>query len=92
MQKSSSIIVRIIYIVLLICTAQNLTAQNLKITDFAIWGGGAIPNPYNSAQGVFINNTVNIQGNIGSNHLVNISNNFTLIATPLQVILLLMER
>ncbi len=78
MQKSSSIIVRIIYIVLLICTAQNLTAQNLKITDFAIWGGGAIPNPYNSAQGVFINNNANIQGNIGSNHLININNNFNL--------------
>jgi hypothetical protein len=78
MQKSSSWLVRIICTVLLICGKQVVTAQNLKLTDFAIWGGGALPNPYNSAQGVFIKNNANIQGNIGSNHLIDVKNNFTL--------------
>ncbi|MGI8582579.1 MAG: hypothetical protein ACR2KX_10290 [Chitinophagaceae bacterium] len=72
MQKSSSRLVSVICIVLLTCSVQVVMAQNLKLTDFAIWGGGALPTPYNSAQGVFISNTANIQGNIGSNHLVNI--------------------
>jgi hypothetical protein len=78
MQHLSSRLVRTICTLLVICTAYSASAQNLKLTDFAIWGGGASPNPYNSAQGVFINNTANIQGNIGSNHLVSIVNNFKL--------------
>ncbi len=69
---------RTICAVLLVFSVQALTAQNLKLTDFAIWGGGASPNPYNSAQGVLINNTSIIEGNIGSNHLIDIKNNFTL--------------
>ncbi|HVG16382.1 MAG TPA: MBG domain-containing protein [Chitinophagaceae bacterium] len=63
---------------LLLLITQLLSAQNVKLSDFAIWGGGASPNPYNSAQGVFINNAANIQGNIGSNHLVDIKNNLVL--------------
>ena len=80
MQKSTRL-VSIILTMLLICTVHTVTAQNLKLTDFAIWGGGATPNTYNSAQGVFINNTANIQGNIGSNHLIDVANDLTLKGT-----------
>ncbi len=78
MQKLSSRLLSVICTLLLICTVQVVTAQNLKLTDFAIWGGVLPPNPYNSAQGVFINNTANIEGNIGSNHLVDIKSDLTL--------------
>ncbi|MDQ3683863.1 MAG: polymer-forming cytoskeletal protein, partial [Bacteroidota bacterium] len=78
MKKSSFQLPRIICTVLLICSVQVVTAQNLKLTNFAIWGGGASPTTYNSAQGVFIGNTANIQGDIGSNHLVDIKNNLNL--------------
>lgn len=78
MKKLSFHLARFLCTVFLICTVQSLTAQSLKLTDFAIWGGSASPNPYNSMQGVFINNTATIQGNIGSNHVVDIKNNFTL--------------
>ncbi len=76
--NSSSRLLNIICTALVICSVQVVAAQNLKLTDFAIWGGGASPTPYNSAQGVFISNTANIQGDIGSNHFVDIKNNFTL--------------
>src|SRR6476619_3959140 len=78
MQKILSCSVRILFTLLLTCTGTVLMAQNLKLSDFAIWGGGASPNPYNNAQGVFITNNANIQGNVGSNHLINIANNLTL--------------
>ncbi len=68
---------RIVFVFLLIClvSANQIkaqTPQNLKITDFAVWGGGAAANPYNNTQGVFLDNKVTITGNIGSNHLVDI--------------------
>ena len=75
MQKFTLPLQKFICVLLLICLvkigkSQAPPAQTLKLTDFAVWGGGASPNPYNSTQGVFITNTVNIEGNIGSNHLV----------------------
>jgi hypothetical protein len=78
MKKLSFRLVTVICTVLLICNVQIVTGQNLKLTEFAIWGGGASPGTYNSAQGVFLSNTVSIEGNIGSNHLVDIKNNIAL--------------
>lgn len=64
--------------ILLLLSFGPVSAQTLKLSDFAVWGGGTAPNPYNSANGVFIGNGANIQGNLGSNHLVSIVNNITL--------------
>ena len=50
--------------------AQN--TQSLSLKDFAIWGGSAKANQYNSNQGVFLNSGSVINGNIGSNHLIDI--------------------
>src|SRR5687767_7793723 len=77
-KKFSFLFQRIICVLLFVFTVQSLTAQNLKLTNFAVWGGGAAPNPYNAAQGVSINDAANIQGNIGSNHLISINNNLVL--------------
>ncbi len=57
--------------------AQSQT-QPLKLTDFAVWGGSASPNSYNSSQGVFLGNVVAINGNVGSNHLVDVKNLFSI--------------
>ena len=71
-----------IYLSVAICFViignNRLQGQTLKLTDFAIWGGSAATNSYNNTQGVFINNTANIEGNIGTNHLIDIKNNLTL--------------
>ncbi len=40
--------------------------------------GSASPNSYLNTQGIFINNTAIIQGNIGSNHLIGIRNNLNI--------------
>ena len=63
---------------LLLFSSFQSTAQSLKLTDFAVWGGSASPSTYNSTQGVFIGNTVIIQGNIGSNHRVDVKNLFNI--------------
>lgn len=60
----------------IICKAQ--TPQTLKLTDFAIWGGSASANSYNSSQGIFFENNVIIEGNMGTNHLIDVKNSFTL--------------
>ncbi len=82
MRKFTHALQKCIYLLLLTCIVKIAQAQTppveLKMKDFAVWGGGASPNPYNSVQGVFIKNTANIQGNIGSNHLIDIKNNLTL--------------
>ena len=49
----------------------------LKIKDFAIWGGSASANSYNSSQGVFIKEKATIQGNIGTNHVIDIKENLS---------------
>ena len=63
---------------LFFCQANQSFAQTLKLTDFAVWGGSASTASFNNAQGVFIGNTVSIQGNIGSNHRVDVRNLFNL--------------
>ncbi|MGK2863138.1 MAG: S8 family serine peptidase, partial [Chitinophagaceae bacterium] len=68
---------RNVFVLLFIClvSANQIKAQapqNLKITDFAVWGGGAAANPFNNTQGVSLENKVTITGNIGSNHKVDI--------------------
>jgi cytoskeletal protein CcmA (bactofilin family) len=68
----------LLLLIIVVKTGQGQTAINLKIKDFAIWGGSASPNPFNGSQGVILKNTANIVGNIGSNHLVEIKNNLTL--------------
>lgn len=57
--------------------AQNTPVQ-LKIKDFAVWGGSVSPSSYNSSQGVFIGNIVAIEGNVGSSQLVNAKNLFSI--------------
>ncbi|MHA4843962.1 MBG domain-containing protein [Flavitalea antarctica] len=59
-------------------TVQSQAPVELKVKDFAIWGGSAAPGSYNSAQGVFLKNASMIEGNIGSNHMVDIENNLNL--------------
>ena len=66
----------LVCIYLFLCSANQITAQSLNLTDFAVWGGSAPSATYNSSQGVFIGNTVAIQGNIGSNHRVDVKNLF----------------
>ncbi|HTE27493.1 MBG domain-containing protein [Flavitalea sp.] len=58
--------------------SQGQTPIELRIKDFAVWGGSASPNSYNSSQGVFIGNAVSIQGNVGSNHLIDANNLFSI--------------
>src|SRR5262245_34103552 len=69
------------YVFMFLCLAEisksQSAAQTLKLQDFTIWGGSAPTSPYNSSQGVAFNNTAVIQGNIGSNHLINVKNNLT---------------
>ena len=80
MRKLTQTLQQCTYLLLFICVAKIAQGQNppLELKNFAIWGGGASPSPYISTQGVFIKNNVNIQGNIGSNHLVDIEINLTL--------------
>jgi subtilase family protein/type IX secretion system substrate protein/MBG domain-containing protein len=67
---------------LIICLAKigksQTTAQTLRLQDFTIWGGSAPANSYISSQGVVFNNTAVVQGNVGSNHLINVKNNLTI--------------
>ena len=67
---------------LFICVVKIAQGQSsptqLKIKDFAVWGGSATSNSYNSSQGVFIGNIVSITGNVGSNHLVDAKNLFSI--------------
>src|SRR5215203_2409727 len=78
MRNSSFLTQRLFCALFIICMVHLSAAQNLKLTDFAVWGGGAAPNPFNAAQGVSITDAANIQGNIGSNHLISINNNLVL--------------
>src|SRR5215470_13150762 len=69
------------YVFLILCLAKigksQTTTQTLRLQDFTIWGGSAPANSYISSQGVVFNNSAVIQGNIGSNHLINVKNNLT---------------
>ncbi len=56
--------------------AQN--SQALSVRDFAIWGGSANAGQFNANQGVIIRSSGIIQGNIGSNHFVDLLNNVNL--------------
>src|SRR4051794_10809279 len=55
---------------LLFLIAQSAYGQQLKVKDFAIWGGSAVVSSYKSNQGVFLSPQVNITGTIGSNHQI----------------------
>ncbi len=77
MRKFNSSYQRFVFVTLLICLliageSQAQAPENLKITNFAIWGGGATANPYSNTQGISLDNKVTITGSIGSNHLVEI--------------------
>ncbi|MGZ8524352.1 MAG: MBG domain-containing protein, partial [Chitinophagaceae bacterium] len=83
MRKFTWPLPKFICVLLLICLAKVGKSQappvpTLKLTDFAIWGGSASPNSYNSTQRVYLKEKVSIQGNIGSNHIVEVKENFTL--------------
>ena len=82
MQKFTLPKLRIFHVFLLFCLANvansQVTSQPLKLSDFAIWGGSASPTSYNSSQGILFENNVIIQGNIGSNHLIDVISNITL--------------
>lgn len=54
------------------------STEPLKLTDFAVWGGSASSGTYNSSQGVFIGNAVIVEGNVGSNHRIDVKNLFKL--------------
>jgi cytoskeletal protein CcmA (bactofilin family) len=69
---------RIVCFFLLIGLVKEATAQTLKIEDFAIWGGSAAASSYNSSQGVVLGTNTTIQGNVGSNHLIDAQSYFTL--------------
>jgi hypothetical protein len=66
---------KVCYLLLILCCSKIGTTQTLRLQDFAIWGGSAASSPYNSAQGVTINNTATILGNVGTNHLLISKNN-----------------
>ncbi len=82
MRKFTSCKHKIFFVFVLLCLGNfaksQVTPQTLKLTDFAIWGGSASPDSYNSSQGILFENNVIIQGNMGSNHLIDVKNNFTL--------------
>ena len=67
-------------LLLLVFTAamQSLSAQQLKIKDFAIWGGSAPAATYTPNQGVFILGNTNITGTVGTNHLIDVKKDLTL--------------
>jgi cytoskeletal protein CcmA (bactofilin family) len=73
---------KIFYVFVLLCLANlansQVTPENLKLSDFAIWGGSSSPSSYKSSQGVFIKEKATITGNIGSNHLIDIKENLTM--------------
>jgi hypothetical protein len=69
---------RLSFLTLLICclhSAQSQTLPNIKFIQYAIWGGSAAPNSYKKDSGVLFSNNAVIQGNIGSNHLIEAKNN-----------------
>ena len=80
MQKFMGALTKAISLLAIICFIQKCYGQNQQspaITDFAVWGGSAASNSYNSSQSVVIGNNVTIQGNIGTNHLINAGTNLT---------------
>lgn len=46
------------------------TAQQLKVKDFAIWGGSSNASSYNKNQGVFFSSGIKITGSVGSTQQV----------------------
>jgi len=82
MRRSTLAWQRAFCLFLIICLAKigtsQTAAQTLRLQDFTIWGGSAAANPYISSQGIVFNNTAVIQGNVGSNHLINVKNNLTI--------------
>lgn len=46
------------------------TSQQLKLKDFAVWGGTANPSSFNSTQGVFFSPGIKITGSVGSTQQV----------------------
>src|SRR4029079_16623260 len=78
MRKHFTMITRLSSLTLLVfClhSAQSQTLPTLKFIQYAIWGGSAAPNSYKKDSGVLFNNTSVVQGNIGSNHLIEAKNN-----------------
>lgn len=65
-------------LVVFVTTLQSISAQQLKLKDFAIWGGSAPSTSLNKKQGVSIASRVNVTGNVGSNHMIEIKKEFTL--------------
>jgi hypothetical protein len=61
---------RCVALLLLLLCANTITAQQLRLREFAIWGGSAPGTTYNPNQGLFISRLVTITGSIGSNQLV----------------------
>ena len=81
MRNSSPALQKLVYVFLLLIwgtIGKGQTTQTLRLTDFAIWGGSGPSNPYTNTSGVFITNAAKIQGNIGSNHLIDVKNDFKL--------------
>jgi hypothetical protein len=54
------------------------TTPSLKLSDFAIWGGSGAATNYRSSQGVFLKEKATINGNIGTNHLIDIKERLNL--------------
>jgi hypothetical protein len=80
MGKITPAVQKIFYLVLLLCCVKigkGQTLPTLKFIQYAIWGGSASANSYKQDSGVVFNNTAKVQGNIGSNHLVDMRNNMT---------------
>lgn len=79
MRNFTPALLKLVYATMFLGVAIHSNAQQqLNLTDFAVWGGSASSNTYNSSQGVFIGNTVAIQGNVGSNHRVTVNNLFSI--------------
>ena len=81
MGKVTPAVQKVFYLVLLLCCVKigkGQTLPSLKLTEYAIWGGSAAPNSYKKDSAVIFNNAAIIQGNIGSNHLIDIKNNLVL--------------
>src|SRR5687767_978285 len=79
MRKFLVSLFQIVPVLLLLLSFQNGFAQSsLKLTDFAIWAGSAPATSYTNAQGVFVRNSAIIQGNVGSNHVLDFKNDVTI--------------
>src|SRR5205085_11804978 len=80
MRNFSPALPKLVCVSLFLCSVffGKSQSQPLKLTDFAVWGGSASPGTYNSLQGVFIGNTVAIQGNVGSNQRVDVKSIFSI--------------